>query len=593
VKPSVLGLAAALSIVAIAGKLAAAAGAIGTRADKLLIGLGMIPRGEVGLIFASIGLTTGVVNEDQYGALLIVVLVTTVITPPLLRLRLGRVAAPAAPVPTPEPPGGWLTVAGGEIRLAGVPPLELSVPLALRTAALTASARPSGALLDWFAAHRASGLSWRTEHTPALVRLLRDDNPRAWRFLDATGVLERALPEIATAMQRRRADISDLDPIGALRFPTVDRLDDLAPELGLPGDDLVLAALVADVCRDTSDTEPCAMALSLRLVNEVEATRITRLVSDAALLRAGAHRPGTFEEHELLQLATHLAGTAHARDSYQLALALGPTSRREREALDEQLALLIDVLDHPELTGSDANNLAGARRIAAEHLLDDVAAIARLRHAPNSYLLAHDPPELARQARLLEPLPRRRDVRVTVSPEPEPNHWKIDVACRDSEGLLARLTDVLTAAGFDIAGADIATWPDGAVLDSFLVRALTRPSAKDLARAFETRLRGGPLQVTSMPDLVITFENAALPWHTSAVVTGPDRPGALLAVSAAFTAANVVVHSARISGDGERVNDRFTVTDRVGRKLDAATMERVGAALAGAAPRRRLARATG
>ena len=49
---------------------------MGTRADKLLIGLGMIPRGEVGLIFASIGLTNGVLDGDQYGALLIVVLLT-------------------------------------------------------------------------------------------------------------------------------------------------------------------------------------------------------------------------------------------------------------------------------------------------------------------------------------------------------------------------------------------------------------------------------------------------------------------------------------------------------------------------------------
>ena len=55
-RPAVLGLAGALLVVAIIGKLASAAGAVGVRADKVLIGLGMIPRGEVGIIFASIGL---------------------------------------------------------------------------------------------------------------------------------------------------------------------------------------------------------------------------------------------------------------------------------------------------------------------------------------------------------------------------------------------------------------------------------------------------------------------------------------------------------------------------------------------------------
>jgi Kef-type K+ transport system membrane component KefB len=80
-KPAVIGLAAAMSAVAIVGKLAAAAGAVGTKSDKVLIGIGMIPRGEVGLIFAALGLSSGVLENDQYGALLIVVLVTTVVTP--------------------------------------------------------------------------------------------------------------------------------------------------------------------------------------------------------------------------------------------------------------------------------------------------------------------------------------------------------------------------------------------------------------------------------------------------------------------------------------------------------------------------------
>lgn len=89
-KPSVLAVAGALSAVAILGKLAASFGALGTPSNRLLIGVGMIPRGEVGLIFAAIGLSTGVLSNDLYASLVVMVLVTTAMTPPLLRWQLSR-----------------------------------------------------------------------------------------------------------------------------------------------------------------------------------------------------------------------------------------------------------------------------------------------------------------------------------------------------------------------------------------------------------------------------------------------------------------------------------------------------------------------
>ena len=486
---------------------------------------------------------------------------------------------------TPEPTGGWLSVVRGEIVLDGTPPVSATVPLALRTATLSTSARPSAALLDWFGDHRNVSLAWRMDDTPALVRLLRDDNPKAWRFLDVSGVIERALPEVAASMARRRADLGDLDPIGALRFPMVGRLDDLAPQMGLADDQLVLAAFVSDTCGESGGSggpgdNPCATTLAQRLVAPAEAERLLAIVADATLLRAGVNDPNAFGEHELLQLATHLASPAHARDAYELAIASGPLPGWQRDALGERLRLVTEALEHPELTGSQANNLAAARRIAAEHLLEETEPIERLRFASNSYLLSHEPSELARQARLVEPLPRSGTVRVAVSPDPEPDHWRIDVACRDITGLLARLTKVLTDHHLAIEAATIATWPDGAVLDSFLVRSRERPAAKLLAEAFEAHLRGG-LPVAAMPDLTLAFDNHALPWHTSVIVSGPDQPGALLAVSTAFARAKLVVHTARVASRGTSIDDRFTVTDRLGHKLTDASMHVVQQYLAG------------
>jgi Kef-type K+ transport system membrane component KefB len=91
----ILGLAALLTVAAIVGKQACALGAFGGRLDRLTIGLGMIPRGEVGLIFANIGLGLTiagrpVIAATTYSAIVIMVIVTTLVTPPALRWSLER-----------------------------------------------------------------------------------------------------------------------------------------------------------------------------------------------------------------------------------------------------------------------------------------------------------------------------------------------------------------------------------------------------------------------------------------------------------------------------------------------------------------------
>jgi UTP:GlnB (protein PII) uridylyltransferase len=164
----------------------------------------------------------------------------------------------------------------------------------------------------------------------------------------------------------------------------------------------------------------------------------------------------------------------------------------------------------------------------------------------------------------------------------------VEVACRDVDGLLARLTRTLNRAGSDIAGATLATWEDGGVVDTFLVRSAVRPRARALAEAFELALRQ-KVVLTAVHDLQVHFDNSALAWHTSAAVTGRDRPGALAELAAAFSAAGVVVHRARVATSGDEVIDRFALSDRHGRKLDDAAIDRFRRALAGERPRRRLA----
>ena len=117
-----LEIAAILLVVAIIGKLVSAVGAAGARGDKWLMGFGMIPRGEVGLIFATIGLSAGVLSRDLYAALLLVVLVTTVVAPPLLKVRLRTIQrrrGEEALVGEAMPTGGWLLVDDGTVDQIG------------------------------------------------------------------------------------------------------------------------------------------------------------------------------------------------------------------------------------------------------------------------------------------------------------------------------------------------------------------------------------------------------------------------------------------------------------------------------------------
>ena len=116
--------------------------------------------------------------------------------------------------------------------------------------------------------------------------------------------------------------------------------------------------------------------------------------------------------------------------AYEVALASTVDDER-RERLSQLRHVLVQILAHPELIGPDATSLADARRRAAVALSTDDASTRRLRDAPDGYVLAHEADELARQARLVEPLPTPGTVRVAVSPEGTPDHWIVDVACLD------------------------------------------------------------------------------------------------------------------------------------------------------------------
>ena len=93
--PHVWQLGGALIAVAFIGKIAAGFFISETRFRQMAIGLSMVPRGEVGLIFAQLGLNQKILDAETYAALLIVIAITTVAPPFLLKAWYGRQVHPA------------------------------------------------------------------------------------------------------------------------------------------------------------------------------------------------------------------------------------------------------------------------------------------------------------------------------------------------------------------------------------------------------------------------------------------------------------------------------------------------------------------
>ena len=86
--PRILLLALALTVAAVIGKVVA--GGVAGPVNRWLVGWGMVPRGEVGLIFAFVGKQLGVVDDQMFSVIVLMVMFTTLITPPVLGMLLQR-----------------------------------------------------------------------------------------------------------------------------------------------------------------------------------------------------------------------------------------------------------------------------------------------------------------------------------------------------------------------------------------------------------------------------------------------------------------------------------------------------------------------
>ena len=91
-----------LIVAGVVGKFLAGYAPFWFKGRKSVIGVAMIPRGEVGLIFAQMGLASGVFDAGRFSAVALMVMVTTFLAPPLLKLLFASEGVQ----PKPPPPAG-------------------------------------------------------------------------------------------------------------------------------------------------------------------------------------------------------------------------------------------------------------------------------------------------------------------------------------------------------------------------------------------------------------------------------------------------------------------------------------------------------
>jgi [protein-PII] uridylyltransferase len=465
---------------------------------------------------------------------------------------------------------------------------------------MVGSAQPSSGLLDWLSEVAKPETHWDRLANLSLLRVVQFGNARSWRFLETVGVLDRVLPELAETIRTRLADPFQLDPMNTHRWALLEELGgvvesrpDLAADYGKLAHPewLLLAALLVEGLQASESPVATARRIVRRLDLGARAEQeIAGLIEDRELLWATAGRADGLDQEGVVQLASHLDTPERARALYLLSLA-GGTDREswEGERLRELHELIQDALANSDLTGLEARNLVGRRKAEAMRLVEQRPDLsARIENAPRAYVLRQDSAAIARQAGLLEPLIASSEARVLITPLGDgPGHW-LDVAARDRPGLLAAVTGVLGGLGLNVSQALIATWPDGAALESFLVTGpQPMPEGGDLVHQIEDNL-DRPVKADPLPQVVVVFEDRSSPWHTVCEISGSDRPGLIHAFASALAAADIDVQAARvIAAEGVALGE-FEVTNRSGAKLTETDKQRVRTFLAtGGTSRRR------
>jgi UTP:GlnB (protein PII) uridylyltransferase len=292
------------------------------------------------------------------------------------------------------------------------------------------------------------------------------------------------------------------------------------------------------------------------------------------VLAAAARRFDALDETIITPLALHLRTREQTNALYLMTRAVGEFDTVTAQRLDEVRRFVVATIDALSEGRPHLFELFDARRSRASELASTPRASDRIHAAPRQWLLANQPEVLARQASMLDPVPRHDEVRVWAEPEQR----RVSVVTRDARGLLAAITSAFDAVGLSIESASAATWPDGVALSVFTVVPADLIDVDALHGAILESL-DAPLLTEPVAVDGVRFDHRASPWYSVLAVEAEDRSGLLHAITAALASAGVLIHSARIQTVAGRARDSFELTDERGGKLSVSHEHLVRAAL--------------
>lgn len=596
---SSLAVALLLSAVGVAGKVVAGLAVGRTGADRWAVGLGMVPRGEVGLIVAAIGRSVGVFTPEIDAALLVAVIGTSLVGPIALRARMSRLVD--ADVET-----------GRELD-----PSDGAVVAALGLAArIAAGEQVPGDEVSRLSRRFDGPIAWPAGATHQLATVLRAGHPKALRLLDVSGFWAATLPSVDEAIDRRRDGLVDLDPDMPLRWQVVAALhDDTVAHLS---DATVLAGFALDVTRDLSDDESQAVARDLlaTLLADDRSTAWT-LTHDAIQLVRAARSPLGVSTRRLARLGAALLDPGDLGGAERVARAVCGI---EDELSTERLADVVGLLRRHFARGRSAAALAAqVRRDVAANAGERV--VARLEGLSDALvgsaradwwigvLSAVDPVPAPRRCRVLVELvghgeQGEQDGPVEPTKPSESEHGgrpartvvRLTVVARVVTGVAGTVARVIAERGADVVSATTMAWPDGAWLGRYEVRWRAAETAADVD-AFGEQLRADIAvalgrgrrrlrqQVPELTSLSQVVDDGA--GHSVVIIDAPDRPGLLADVLATVESSAVRLVGAEVgsvTGDdsGTVAHQRLELAHRSGRPLTegelARAVRRLGAA---------------
>ena len=363
----------------------------------------MIPRGEVGLIFADHRAQRGhprrqplrraAARRARHHADDAAASCAGAST----RSAAGPRRGPTAPRRCPE--GGWLQVDDGVVDLverSTVAPVARRRRSKPRAWSRTARARDRGCSTG-----SASGATRRcagtTTPTKQLFDVLTEGDARSWRFLETTGVLERTLPELAEAVDRRRSDPflhrSRADPALLAGRPdqgaraTDDRAAAASTRALEHPEWLLLAALILDTAGD--DSSP--VELARRIVHRLDLGAAGRAGDRAARrrlrppARRGAARSTGSTSSGSYPIAIHLDTPRTGPRSTCSRSRSATSTPWDRGGSTSCSRWCSSCIEQPDVTGLDARNLVERRRAEALRLAgDNPRVVDRIEHAPRA-----------------------------------------------------------------------------------------------------------------------------------------------------------------------------------------------------------------